>query len=129
MVSQVLGVDEYIIDVDDDEGVEELPGHLVHEFLEDGVGVGKAIWHNEEIIVTSRSDEGRLPLIAFPDTNEAIRTTQNQLRKHTCSTEFLKSGRDQGKWIREFHHLVVQSAVVNTGLQAPVLLIHEETRG
>ncbi len=40
MVGQVPGVDEYIIDVDNHEGMEELPEHLVHEFLEDGWGVG-----------------------------------------------------------------------------------------
>ncbi len=43
IVGQVPGADEYIIDVDNDEGVKELPEHLVHEFLEDGGGVGKAI--------------------------------------------------------------------------------------
>ncbi len=36
----------YIIDVDNDEGEEELPEHLIHEFLEDGGGVVKAIRHN-----------------------------------------------------------------------------------
>ncbi len=30
MVNQVLEVDQYIINVDNDEGVEELPEHLVH---------------------------------------------------------------------------------------------------
>ncbi len=73
MVGQVLGVDEYIIDVFNDEGVEELPEHLIHEFLEDGGGVDKAIWHNEVFIVTSGSNEWRLPFIAFLNSNEIIR--------------------------------------------------------
>ncbi len=47
-----------------------------------------------------------------------------------ASKEFLESGRDQGKGIREFDHLRVQTVVVNTRHQAPVLLTHaEETRG
>ncbi len=67
MVGQVPGVDEYIIDVDNDEGVEELSEHLVHEFLEDGGGVGRAIRHNNVFIETSGSNECHLPFITFPD--------------------------------------------------------------
>ncbi len=35
MFSLVLGVDEDIINIDDDELMEELPEHLIHESLED----------------------------------------------------------------------------------------------
>ncbi len=97
--------------------------------LEDGGGIGKAIQHNEVFIVTSGSNECRLPFIAFPDL-KVIRAPQVQLGEAACPTEFLECGRDQVKWIREFRHLRVQHAVVNTGPQAPIVLTHEEeTRG
>ncbi len=52
------------------EPVEELPEHLVHEFLEDGGSIGKAIRHHEVFIMARGSDECRLPLIALPYSNE-----------------------------------------------------------
>ncbi len=76
MGGQVPGVDEYIIDIDNYEGMEELPEYLVHEFLEDGLGVGKAIRHNEIFIVAGRGNEGHLPFIAFPDSNEVVHALQ-----------------------------------------------------
>ncbi len=53
------------------------------------------------------SNECRLPLIAFPDSNEAVRATQVQLREDVGPTEFLERGRDQGKWIGELDSLGV----------------------
>ncbi len=129
MVGQVPGVDEYIIDVENHEVVEELPEHLIHKFLEDRLGVGKAIRHDEVLIVAGRVNEGRLPFIAFPDANEVIRAPHVQLGEDVCPTEFLERGRDQGKWIREFDRLAIQSSIINTGPQAPVLTHEEETRG
>ncbi len=79
--------------------MEELPEHLVHELLEDGEGVGKAIRHHKVLIVAGGSNECRLPLIGFPNSSEVVRATQVQLREDAGPKEFLKCGRDQGKWI------------------------------
>ncbi len=107
MVGQVPGVDQNVVDVNYHKAVEELPEHLVHELLEDGGGVGKAIRHHEVLIVAGGSNECRLPLIALPDSNEVVRSAQVQLREDVGPTEFLKHGRDQGKWIGELHSLGV----------------------
>ncbi len=40
MFGQVPGVDEDIVDVDDDESLKELPEHLIHIALEDRGRVG-----------------------------------------------------------------------------------------
>ncbi len=88
MVGQVPGVDEYIIDVDNHEVVEELPEHLVHKSLEDGWGFGKAIRHDEVLIVAGRGNEGLLPFSAFPDSNEVMHAPQVQLGEDACPTEF-----------------------------------------
>ncbi len=82
MVSQVLGVNEDVINIHYHTAMEELPEHLVHKFLEDRVG--KAEGHNEVLVVAGRSNECRLPLIAFPDPNEVVRTSQVQLRENAC---------------------------------------------
>ncbi len=84
-----------------------------------------AIRHNEIFVVAGRGNEGRLPFIAFPDSNEVIRAPQVQLGEDAGPTEFLESGRGQRKWVREFDRLRVECTVVNTGPQAPILLTHE----
>lgn len=66
MVGQVLGVYEYVIDVDNHKVIEELPEHLVHKPLEEGRGIVKAIWHDEIFVVPRWGNEARLPLIALP---------------------------------------------------------------
>ncbi len=51
MFGQVPGVDQNIVYVHNDKSVEELLEHLVHKPLQDGRGVGKAIWHEPIFIV------------------------------------------------------------------------------
>ncbi len=87
MVGQVLGVNEDVINIHYHTTMEELPEHLVHKFLEDGEG--KAEGHYEVLVVAGRSNECRLPLIAFLDPNEVLRTSQVQLRENVFPTEFL----------------------------------------
>ncbi len=87
--------------------MEELPEHLVHKFLEDGGCIGKAVQHHKVLIVAEGSNECCLPLIALPDSNEVVRAMQVQLREDAGPTEFLKRGRDQGKWIGELGSLGV----------------------
>ncbi len=107
MVGQVPGINKDVIYVHYHRAVEELPEHLVHEFLEDGGSIGKAIRHHEVFIMARGSDECRLPLIALPDSNEVVRATQVQFREDAGPTEFLERGRDQGKWIGELGSLGV----------------------
>ncbi len=52
-------------------------------------------------------DQTRLPIIAFLDTNEFVRTSQIQLRKDKGPRDFLESGWDQREWIRELDSLGV----------------------
>ncbi len=86
MVGQVPGVNEDVVNINYHTTMEEFPEHLVHKFLEDR---GKAKGHNEVLIVAGRSNECRLPLIALPDPNKVVRTSQVQLRENACPMEFL----------------------------------------
>lgn len=54
MVGLVLGVCQDVIDVDEDEVLEVLPEHLVHEALEYRRGIDQAIWHDPVLIVPNR---------------------------------------------------------------------------
>ncbi len=88
----VSGVNEDVVNIDDDELMEELPEHLIHEPLEDGWSVSQSIRH-KIFIVASRGDKGRLPLVSWTDTNEIVGTSQVQFGEDASPTEFL-----QGSW-------------------------------
>lgn len=70
MFGQVLGVYQNIIDVNQDEFVEVLPEHLIHEFLEHRGCVYQAIRHDPIFIVAFRGNIGGLPFIPTLDPNE-----------------------------------------------------------
>lgn len=70
MFGQVLGVYQNIIDVNQDEFVEVLPEHLIHEFLEHRGCVYQAIRHDPIFIVAFGGNIGGLPFIPTLDPNE-----------------------------------------------------------
>ncbi len=80
MTGQVPGVDEYIIDVDSYEGVEK----LIHEFLEDGGGIGEVIWHNE----------------AFHSSPSRIRTSLYALRRASLEKIHAPQSSSRAAWTR-----------------------------
>lgn len=45
MLSQALGVEEYVIYINDNETVKELPKYLMHHILKDRRAIEKAIRH------------------------------------------------------------------------------------
>ncbi len=63
MFGQAPRVDEDVIDIEQDEPMQILSEHLMHEILEYGGGVDKAIRHNQIFIVASRFYEGGFPLV------------------------------------------------------------------
>ncbi len=51
MVGQVPGVNEDVVNINYHTAMEELPEHLIHEFLEDGGGIGQGEGHNEVLVM------------------------------------------------------------------------------
>lgn len=87
MFGQVLGVYQNIIDVNQDEFVEVLPEHLIHEFLEHRGCVYQAIRHDPIFIVAFRANKGSLPFILTLDPNEVECTMEIQLDKDGRSSQ------------------------------------------
>lgn len=86
-----MGVDEGVVDVDDDEVMEKLPEHLVHEGLQYGGWVRKDIKHNAIFIVSCRCYELSFPLV--------VGVPQVQLSEDVSFPQLLRGGWDQRKWI------------------------------
>ncbi len=108
MFGQAPRVDEDIIDVYQDEAMEVLPKHLVHEVLKYGWGVDKAIRHNQIFVVAIRGHQGSLPLVPLTYSDEVVRAAEVQLSEDSGTTEMFQGCRDERKWIAEFHCNTIQ---------------------
>ena len=100
---QGLGLYQDVINVDDEKAVDHIVENLVHNGLENGGGVRKAIGHDQVFVVPSSGDKGSLPVFAFTYTDKVICTSQVYLFK----------GRwDQRKTVLDRD--VIQGRVINT---------------
>lgn len=128
MFCQALGVNQDVIDVDQDEFVEKIAEHLMDEVLEDGGGVDQAIQHHDVLVVSSRCYEGCLPLVPLTYPEEVIRAAEVQLGEDGGTTEVFQSCWDERKWISKLDCDVVERSIVDTWPQASVLFLHKEAR-
>ena len=82
----VLGVDEDVIEVNNDEDIELLGQDLVNVALEAGRGVGQPKRHYLVLEVAVSSPESRLPFIALFYPHPMVSTCEVKLSELFCST-------------------------------------------
>jgi len=104
MFGQSLGVNQNIINVNNNGVMKEISEHLVHEILEYRGGVYRTIQHDQVLTVASRCHEGCLPLISltYPD-------------KVICPTKLFQSCWNQRKWVPELDSDVIECSVIYAG--------------
>ena len=66
------GEDQNVIKVDEDELVEHVPEHVIHQRLENSRSVGEAEGHHQVLVVTSGGIERCLPLVPLADPDQVI---------------------------------------------------------
>ncbi len=76
MFGHTSGVDDVIINVDEQKLMEELPEHLMHEILEYGGSADQSIRHDEIYIVARRGHKSCLPLVPLTYPDEFIGTAE-----------------------------------------------------
>lgn len=76
MFGQAPRVDEDIINIYQDEVVEILSEHLVHEILEYGGGIDQAVRHYQVFIVAGRGHESCLLFVPLTYPDEVIRAAE-----------------------------------------------------
>ena len=69
VLGHIFGVNEDIVEVDNDANVEEVTENVIHEALESGGGVRKSERHNEPFKRAIVSMESGLPFFTISDTN------------------------------------------------------------
>lgn len=72
VLGHIFGIDEDIVEVDDDTNVEEVAENIIHEALKSGGGVRKSEGHDEPFKRAIASAESGLPLFTISNTNKVI---------------------------------------------------------
>ena len=68
MLGHVFGINEDVVEVDDDANVEEVTENVIHEALESGGGVRKSEGHNKPFKRAIASMESGLPFLTISNT-------------------------------------------------------------
>src|ERR1700712_2438398 len=76
MMVEVNGVDEDVIEIDDDANVEHVCEDGIDESLESRRSIGEAKRHNQPLVRTVTRAEGGFPFIAIGDANEVVRMSK-----------------------------------------------------
>jgi hypothetical protein len=67
MFGQIIGVDEYIVEVHDDAYIKHISEDIIHKTLKDHGTVGQAEWHDLPFEQAISGSECSFPLVAFGD--------------------------------------------------------------
>ena len=94
---QGVGVNQDVINVDDEKVVDHILENLVHKGLEDNEGVRKAVGNDQLFVVPSSGDKGRLPFVAFTYTNKIKCTSQGEFSIDVGAAHLFQGRWDQRK--------------------------------
>jgi hypothetical protein len=114
MLCQIVGVDEHIIQVDDDADVEHIGEDVIHEALESSGGVGQSEWHNKPLKQAIAGAESCFPFISFSYSDKVIGVLKVDFRVDTRFTRAIKKIGDQGEWITVLDCELVESSEIDT---------------
>ena len=126
MIILVLGIDQNVIEIDQDEvicvGVED----EVHHARECWRNVDKAERHDSVFVGTIACSECCLGDVLFANANLMIAHTEVKLGEYLSTFELFEKLIDVGKWILVLYGLLVQWAVVDTKSVCAILLLDKK---
>ena len=128
VLRHVVGVDEDVVEVDDDTDIEEVAEDVVHETLKGRGCVGKSEGHHQPFKRAVASAEGGLPFFTFCDVNKVVCVTKVDFGIGAGFPRGVEEVGDERKGISVFLGDLVEPAVVNAQSKASVFFPHEEDR-
>jgi len=99
MLLKSLGINEDVVEIDDDPKIEEVHKDVIHEVLEGCGGTGKALGHDTPLIQSISGSEGGFPLIAFHNPDQVIGMLEVDLGVDPSFPRSIKKVRSEGKWV------------------------------
>jgi hypothetical protein len=124
----ILGVDEDVVEVDDDVDVEKVTEDILHESLESRRGVAEAERHDQHLEEPISGPEGSLPFVAFGNAYQVIGRTKVDLSVNLSLPRGIEEVRDTGKRVFVLPGDLIQTTEVVTKSQGAFLLLNEEDR-
>ena len=84
VLGKVIGIDQYVIQVDDDINVHHIGEDVVHEPLKSCRSVSKAFWHYQPLKGSVLSPEGSLPFVSCCNANQMVHMSEVDFGVDSC---------------------------------------------
>jgi hypothetical protein len=123
-----LGIDENIIDKDQDEFIELCHKHRVHEVHEVGWGICETKRHYQELVKTITSGESGFRNVTRSNLDLMITRTKVNLREDLGSSQLIEKNIDSGKGVFVLDGDCIERSVIYTHPQATIFLLDKESR-
>ena len=84
VLRKVVGIDQYVIQVDDDINVHHIGEDVIHESLKSCRSVSKAFWHYQPLKRSVASSEGGLPFVSCCNADQMVRVPEVDFSVDSC---------------------------------------------
>jgi hypothetical protein len=128
MICHVFGVDEDVVEVDDDTDVKHVAENVVHEVLECGWRIGEAERHDKVFEMTVAGAESGFPFIAFFDAEKVVTRSQIKFGEVFGSLESIHDLVRERKRVAILDGDGVETPVVHAEAERSVLFLDEHDR-
>jgi hypothetical protein len=128
VVLEVVGVDEDIIEVDDDRDVSEVGEDFVHETLEGRGRIAKTEGHNQEFKSAVAGPEGGFPFITRSDPDIEVAYPEVDFGVNTTFSSTVEEIGDEGERVAVFLGNFVEPTIVDAKAESAVFFPDEDDR-
>src|SRR6202035_3292021 len=109
---EIIGVDEYIVEVNDYAHIKHISEDFVHEVLKGCGGVGKSERNYQPFIGTVSRPERGFPFVALADSEEVVGVFEVDFRIYPGFARSVEQVRGEGNRISVFASNFVETSVV-----------------
>ena len=99
MLGKVIGVDQYVEQVDDNIDVHHIGKDVIHELLKSCRSVSKAFRHYQPLKGSVTSPEGGLPFISCCNVNQMVCVPEVDFSVDSCFLWCIEQIGNERKWI------------------------------
>ena len=102
VLSNVVGVDQDVIQIDEDAYIEHVGEDVVYEVLKSCQCISQTKGHNTPFERAVAGAKGSFPFITFMDSNEVVGMLQVNFGIHGGLSQAVEEAKDTQKWISVF---------------------------
>jgi hypothetical protein len=114
MLAWVSGVDEQVVQVDNQKHIMHIFEYVVHERLEGRGGVGETKGHHIILKAAKPTSEGGFPLIALTYAHQVVSVRKVEARVNAGFGNSIDEVRDEWEQVSILFSNVIQPAVIDT---------------